>query len=186
MNFTELINARYSCRSFDPDRPVEREKLTACLEAAHLAPSAENSQPWRFVAVRGAEQVQRLKDEVIGGLVPNKWAKSAPVFVVLCARPHGIAKLGEGIKEIPYHLMDCGSAGEQFVLQATELGLGSCWIGWFKDKPLRQLLQLPRAWKPLAIIALGYPAEDGKRPRRVRQPLNKVAFEDSAKQSWEG
>ncbi len=83
MNFTELTAARYSCRSFDQDLPVEREKLTACLEAAHLAPSAENSQPWRFVVVRGTEQVQRLKDEGIGGLVPNKWAKSALVFVVL-------------------------------------------------------------------------------------------------------
>lgn len=187
MDFPELVNARHSVRAYDPRRPVPRELIEECLRSAHLAPSACNSQPWRFVVVDEADKLAVLRRKVLGGLVANRWAADAPVIVVLSAeREIGTARMGELFKDIPYHLMDCGSAGEHFILRAVELGLGSCWIGWFRDKALRKLLGIPRRWKNLALISLGYPAADWEPRERRRRPLSEVAFLNDAGAVWPG
>jgi nitroreductase len=186
MDFNELVKKRRSCRAFDSNRPVPDALIDECLRTAQLAPSASNSQPWRFVVVTDTAKRGEICREALGGVVPNRWAADAPVLVVLAAvRKLGAARLGEGIKDIPYHLMDCGSAGEHLVLKATELGLGSCWLGWFKDKPLRGLIRAPRSWKLLAIIALGWPAEDWEPAKRNRMELGKIAFRNDARTSWD-
>ncbi len=185
MELDEVFQNRFSCRSFNPDRPVPEELIDECLRAARLAPSACNAQPWRFVVVTDAAKRGEISREALGGMVPNRWAADAPVLVVLAAvRKLGTALLGEGIKDIPYHLMDCGSAGEHLVLKATELGLGSCWLGWFKDKPLRRLIRAPKSWKLLAIIALGWRKEGGEPPKRSRMDLDKIAFRNDARTTW--
>jgi len=186
MDFGELVDKRRSCRAFDPDRPVPEELITECLRAAQLAPSACNAQPWRFVVVTETEKRKRICDEALGGLVPNRWAADAPVLVVLAAvRKLGVARFGEGIKDIPYHLMDCGMAGEHLVLKATELGLGSCWLGWFKEKPLRKLIRAPGNWKLLALIALGRTAADWEPAKRSRVELGQAAFRGDAGTPWD-
>lgn len=186
MDFDELVEKRYSCRSFDPDRPVPEALVEECLRAARLAPSACNAQPWRFVVVTEAEKRRLICKEALGGMVPNRFAADAPVLVVLAAvRKLGFASLGEGIKDIPYHLMDCGAAGEHLVLKAAELGLGSCWLGWFKDKPLRKLIGAPSGWKLLAVIALGWPKEGAETPERNRLDLGETAFRGDARTPWD-
>jgi len=185
MDFSELAEKRHSCRAFDPDRPVPEELITRCLRAAQLAPSACNAQPWRFVVITDAEERKLICDEALGGMVPNRWAADAPVLVVLAAvRKLGTASLGEGVKNIPYHLLDCGMAGEHLVLKATELGLGSCWLGWFREKPLRRLIGAPGNWKLLALIALGWPAESWEPGQRSRVELAKAAFRGDAGTPW--
>jgi len=185
MEFDEVVNSRHSCRAFDPGRPVPDVLIEECLRAAQLAPSACNAQPWRFVVVTEPQKRKLICDEALGGMVPNRWAADAPVLVVLAAvRKLGTARLGEGIKDIPYHLMDCGAAGEHLVLAATELGLGSCWLGWFKEKPLRRLIQAPGNWKLLAVIALGWPAESWEPAKRSRVELGKAAFRGDARKPW--
>ncbi len=185
MEFDEVVSRRHSCRDFDPDRPVPEEHLTACLRAAQLAPSACNAQPWRFVVVTEPRRRKLICDEALGGLVPNRWALDAPVLVVLAAvRKLGVARLGEGVKDIPYHLLDCGMAGEHLVLRATELGLGSCWLGWFRERPLRKLIRAPGNWKLLALIALGWPAADWEPAKRSRVELGKAAFRGDAQTPW--
>jgi len=159
MNFIDLAKSRRSIRKFK-DQDVPDEFIERCVEAARFAPSSCHTQSWRFIAVRGALK-KRIVEEVLGGfVVPNRWAETAPVLVVLAMDMDIVTHvLGAGVKGISYHLLDAGIAGEHFVLQAQELGLGTCWIGWFNKKRLKKLLDLPAKWDIPAMIALGYPAE---------------------------
>ncbi len=154
-----LIRARTSCRAY-LDRPVSLESINYCLEAARLAPSACNKQPWRFIMVTDKHLRDRLCSEDLLPGIPMPWLKAAPVIAVLCARKgiitHRLAPLLSGVD---YATLDCGIAGEHFVLAAERQGLGTCWIGWFKPKAVKKLLALPRDFHPVALISLGYPAQ---------------------------
>ena len=124
---------------------------------------------WRFIIVEG-ERKDRLVEEALGGIVvPNRWAKTAPVIAVIAmdldAVIHGIAG---AVKKIRYHMIDAGIAGEHFVLQATELGLGTCWIGWFDKRAVKRILGLRAGWDVPALIAVGFPdQEPGEKSRRA-------------------
>lgn len=167
---------RTSCRHYD-SRPVPEAALTRCLEAARLAPSACNRQPWRFVIVRDAVLRQKIAETCLLPGLPMPWIKDAPVIAVLCTErkliTHKIAPLISGVN---YDLIDCGIAGEHFVLAAEAQGLGTCWIGWFKAKPVRKLLGIPGGVEPVSLISLGYPAE--KTPPRGRLELGEIARAD--------
>ncbi len=158
MNFLELAKKRLSCRDY-LDKPVPSEALAYCLEAARLAPSACNQQPWRFIIVEDPELRGKLSKEALLPGLPMPWVASAPVIAVLCAKKkigiHGIAPMVSGIH---YHLIDLGIAGEHFILAAAEQELGTCWIGWFKAKAVRKILDLPKSLEPVSLITLGYPA----------------------------
>jgi nitroreductase len=155
----DLVASRRSIRSYLRD-PVPREMIESCVEAARYAPSASNTQGWRFIVTEG-ELKDRLVREVLGGIVvPNRFAAGAPVIVALAMRLDTVThRIGAGIKRIDYHLIDAGIAGEHFVLRAAELGLGTCWIGWFDKKAAKRLLEIPSRWDLPALITLGYPAE---------------------------
>lgn len=157
--FLDLVKKRRSVRRYRPD-PVPRKMVVRCLEAVRHAPTACNTQCWRFIIVEG-ELKQRLVSESLGGIVvPNRFAAEAPVIVVIAADLDLVAhRIGGKIKGIDYHLIDAGIAGEHFVLQAAELGLGSCWIGWFDKKAVRRILSLPAGWEVCAMLALGFSAE---------------------------
>ncbi|MBN1823066.1 MAG: nitroreductase family protein [Endomicrobiales bacterium] len=157
----QLIGERRSVRKY-LNKPVEREKIRQVIEAARFAPSACNKQPWRFVVIDDPE----LKGEFVGrGLaggvaVPNKWAATAPVVIVaaseLSLMTHNIA---ERIQGVEYHLIDLGIALEHLVLKAEDLGLGTCYIGWFDAKGIQKFLGLPASWKVECLVTLGYPQE---------------------------
>lgn len=162
--FQTILTGRRSIRRFLPT-PVEPEKLRACLEAARIAPSAHNVQPWRFIVVDDPALKDRLAAAAFSGIYgASKFAARAPVLLVLLARPgKAVVRLGSMIQGVPYYLLDIGIAGEHVVLQAEELGLASCWMGWFDYRKARKALDIPRTFKLVALMPLGY-AE--KRPQR--------------------
>ena len=169
--FKELVDARFSCRHYRPD-PVPKEAIEQILEAARRAPSACNQQPWRFVVATDAALRSRLLDE---GTLPGlrmQWAGVAPVILVLGLKrsmiTHRVAPL---LSKVEYPLLDLGIAGEHAVLQATELGLGTCWIGWIRPKEVRRLVGWPSEILPQSMITVGWPAP---RPEHVspRLPLD--------------
>ena len=166
--FQRLVEGRRSIRRY-VDRPVEREKILACIESARLAPSADNAQPWRFLVLDDADLKDRFCNEVFTGIFSiSKFAKQAPVLIVILAQLNIIAhRIGKQIQNIHFHLLDIGIAGEHIVLQAEELGLGTCWIGWFNIRRARKVLNIPREYKIASLLSIGYydqrPSKDKKR-----------------------
>lgn len=177
MELIDIIKKRRSVRSY-LDKPVEDDKIEQIIEAARLAPSACNTQPWRFVVVKDRVLKDKLYKKALSSIViPNKWAQTAPVLIVACANLSLIAhRIGAGIKGIEYHLLDMGIASEHLVLAATELGLGTCWIGWFNEKAIRNILSIPRNIKIVALIALGYPKEELKPNKKERLTLDEILY----------
>ena len=176
-NLLQLIRNHRSCRAYVPGKEISEEIIRNCLEAARLAPSACNRQPWRFVIVRSPEMIRRITD---GGLLPGigmKWLADASAIAVLCAKTdakvHWLAPILSGVQ---YHLVDMGIAGEHFCMAAEAQGLGSCWIGWFKGKTVAKMLGIPRDIQVVALIALGYPLE-GRDPT-PRKELSEIAFSE--------
>ena len=171
----EIIKKRHSVRNFNA-KSVDKNTLTSIVEAAQSAPSACNAQPWRFVAVTDMSLIKEIVDQGLGGAVPNKWAASAPVIIIGCAKLNLLTHhIGESVKGIHYHQIDLGIAMEHMVLRATELGLGTCWIGWFKEKNIKKLLDLPKGWKIISLLALGYPQDEGN-SHTSRLNLDEILF----------
>ena len=164
MDFLDLARRRQSDRGY-ADRALSREQIERCLEAAALAPSACNSQPWFFVVV----DEPQLRGRVAGLLqdrVMNRFAPSAPVLVaVVVEKPSLLPRLGGLLKDKPYEWLDVGMAVEHFCLQATQEGLGSCIIGWFDEAGVKELLGVPKARRVPLVITLGYPQDSAVRPK---------------------
>lgn len=177
-DFIDLVKRRRSIRSYRR-KPVPREMIESCIEAVRYAPSASNTQGWRFFIAEG-EFKERLVTEAMRGIVvPNRFAIEAPVVVVLAMKLSVVThRLGAGMKNTRYHLIDAGIAGEHFVLQAAELGLGTCWIGWFNKRAVRRLLGIPALWDIPALITLGFPAEEPK-PKRRRAAADICTFSNA-------
>lgn len=183
MEFFELIEARESCRKY-LDKPVEGEKITKILEAARLAPSGCNSQPWHFTVVSGEQEVNALRDMVINGAEDgssklNTFVKSAPVFLVVCEEPAKLLPMPEK-KYGSQHFaqMDVGQAVAYLTLAAADLGLGTCMIGMFADREVAKLIKAPQESIVRMIVALGYPADESKPPReKVRKDLGDIVAE---------
>lgn len=170
MSVKELIARRRSIRQY-LDKPVERENIFMCLEAARMAPSADNVQPWRFLVIDDPELKDRFAREIFSGIYSiSKFAAKAPILIVILARLDIIAnRLGKQIQNIHFYLIDTGIAGEHIVLQAEELGLGTCWIGWFNSRKARKVLNIPRKYKIVSLLSMGYyekkPGREKKRKR---------------------
>jgi nitroreductase len=168
--FLELASARRSVRKYS-DAPVEREKIELCLEAARLAPSACNAQPWRFVVADEPGFKARLARAAFSGVFsPTAFAARAPVIVVALALPGAfLPRLAGSLQGKQYRLIDLGIACEHFILEAAETGLGTCWIGWFDAGKVKKLLAPAVQGDPVALIAVGYPAESPPAvPRKTR------------------
>ncbi len=159
-HFQDLVNQRFSARDY-LDQPVERDKINLCLEAARLAPSACNSQPWRFIVIDDPAMKNKICDSIFSGAYRmNLFVKKAPVLVVVISETGNfMTRIGNFFRNTRYYLIDIGIALEHFVLQATELGLGTCWIGWFNEAALKKELGLPKNTKIDVILSLGYPAD---------------------------
>ena len=183
--FEKLVKGRRSIRRYI-QMPVEREKILKCIEAARLAPSADNVQPWRFVIIDDPEIKERFASEVFSGIYfPSRFAAKAPVLILILSRPDILAnRLGKYIQKIHFHLIDIGIAGEHIVLQAEELGIGTCWIGWFNMRKARKYFKLPRKYKVVSLISMGYyekkPSKEKKRKKLSEITwFNKVGEEAS-------
>ncbi len=174
MDFLELLYRRESIRNF-LDRKVERTKIERCLEASRLSPSACNSQPWRFIIVDEPNLKSEIAKATFSKLVSfNRFAQTAPAFAVIVAENRNLgSKFGGMVKDIPYHLIDIGIAAEHFCLQAVEEGLGTCMLGWFNEKRIKNLLDIPKKERIALVIALGY--HDNKEPRKkIRKDLDSI------------
>ncbi len=172
--FFDLIKKRQSDRKYI-SRPVEKEKLFNCLEAARLAPSASNSQPWTFVVVNEPELTKKVGKAAMGPLMSfNKFASQAPVIVaIIMEKPKLITELGGHIKKKEYPLIDIGIAAEHFCLQAAEENLGSCMLGWFDEQKIKDLLNVPEEKNIPLLITLGYTPENYKNRKKIRKSIDK-------------
>ena len=176
MALLDLLKHRKSARDF-LERPVEREKIMMCLEAARLAPSACNSQPWRFIVVDDRQLKDKLGDAAFRGIYSmNSFCKMAPVMVVVVSeKSKFLARIGGMFRGTKYYLIDIGVAIEHFVLQAEDLGLGTCWIGWFNERAIKPILNIPQGKKIDILIALGYYDRGKLGPEHDREPIGKTA-----------
>jgi nitroreductase len=175
MNLDNILNARCSVRAY-ADRKVAPTDLHAIVTAAQKAPSACNSQTWRFVVVTEKEMIGRITKKAMRAVISNRWLAQAPALIVGCSQLDLVAnRIGARVTGIEYYQIDLGIAMEHMVLKATELGLGTCWIGWFKEEALKTLLDIPPKVKISALLAIGY-AKDPSSTKKVRKPVEKIAF----------
>lgn len=175
MKFIELVNERESTRRYS-DRVVEKEKIEYILEACRLAPSACNSQPWKFVMVTDKELALKVAHATFSKVLQfNRFTVQAPVMAVLVAEPAKmLSKIGSTVKDKDLSMIDIGIVAEHFCLAAAEQGLGTCMLGWFDEKMVRQLLGIPKNRRIPMVITLGYPADTKKR-RKIRKSMDQMA-----------
>lgn len=171
MNFTEIAENRQSCRNYDRERPVEREKLDAILNAARLAPSACNGQPYHITVCHGeaAERVARATE----GMGLNKFAKDAPVMLVISEEPYvASAALGAKLKNNDYRSIDIGIVSAYVTAEAAAQGLSTCILGWLDDAKIREVLGVTGTVR--LVITLGYAAEGDTLRQKKRKDLDKL------------
>jgi len=171
MSVKEIIKKRQSNRGYKPDM-VEREKIMQCIEAAHLAPSACNAQPWKFVIVE--EPALREQIAVAAkGMGMNKFVVQAPVIIAVVSESANAASvIGSKIKRKDYTQIDLGIAVEHICLQAAELCLGSCIVGWFNERAVKKILQIPFTKRVPLLVTLGYP--DDEQRIKIRKKIEDI------------
>ena len=174
MDFSEIVHTRQSCRSYDSARDVEPEKVTAILEAARMAPSACNGQPYHFTVCRGETALAVAK--ATAGLGLNKFAVQAPVMIVVSEQPYvKSAAMGAKLKNNDYRSIDIGIATAYLTARATELGLSTCILGWLDDAKIRELCDRDQPVR--LVITLGYAKEDDKLRQKKRKELSELVSE---------
>ena len=169
MEVFEAIQARRSVRSYT-DEPVTAEQLRRFLEAVRLAPSWKDKQCWNVIVLSDRDRIRQLGELL--RFNPGKAVfDTAPYFIVLTADPEK-----SGVRDDkPYYMTDVGIALENGVLAATEMGLGTCWVGAFTEAPVKELLGIPEGIRVVAFTPLGVPAEDPA--PRPRKELDELAFD---------
>lgn len=171
-NFNSLVLKRQSDRSYLPE-PVSESDILKCIEAARLAPSACNSQPWRFVVVNDRNLLSEMSSAASGSGM-NKFVSQAPVVVAVVLEKMNItARIGSMLKNKDYSMLDIGMAVEHFCLQAAELGLGTCILGWFDEKKVAHILGVPKGKRIPLLIVMGHPA--GENRKKVRKSMEEIS-----------
>ncbi len=166
MNVSEAIRKRYSCRAYQ-EKTIEKDKLDQILESARLAPSAKNLQDWRFVVVTDKE----IKSKVAHATNRPHIFEKAGAIIAACSNCDEIMRCGQAVGPI-----DVSIALEHIALQATELGLGSCWIGSFETEKVRSILGIPADINIIELMTIGYPADEPETPNR--EPKEKIVCYD--------
>lgn len=170
-DYFELVRSRRSIRRYK-DKAVEPEKIKRILEAVRLAPSSSNSQPWHVVVVRDRVKITALsKAAPVGSRFVISWLVSAPLVFILVVHRKLTHRVAKGFGHFNLWL-DAGIAGQHLVLAAHALGLGTCWIGWFSGKRIREMVKLPRNYEVAALIPCGYP--DEQPAARQRKSLDEI------------
>lgn len=175
MDFLQLINTRQSVRKYQ-ERPVEDEKIAQLIEAVRLAPSASNSQPWKLIIVNDPTLKDRVAQATFSRLVAfNKFVPQAPVLAVITIeKPKVITQIGARLKDREFPLIDIGIAAEHFCLQAAELGLGTCMLGWFDEETIKTLLHIPPKTRIGLLITLGYAADGYPLRKKIRKQTSEM------------
>ena len=174
MKFLDLVNKRQSVRKY-LDKPVEREKIERCLEAARLAPSASNSQPWSFIVVDDPKLKEAVARNTFDRVISfNRFSLQAPVLILLLSeRPSFFSRIGSAVKDKQFSLIDIGITAEHLCLQAVEEGLGTCMLGWFNERGVKKLLNIPPLIRVELIITMGYPISD-EIEHKERKEINQI------------
>ena len=201
MNVKDAISKRRSIRRFKPD-PVPDELILQLLESARLAPSGSNTQPWRFIVVKDAETRQKLQSASYNqrhiGQAPviiaccadikafGEFPERVEELIAAGALPEKTRevfvpslKKGGMSADIKWHLLIAATGNtdiaiEHMALQAVELGLGTCWVRWFDDNKVKEILEIPKNIEIIALLPIGYPAEEP--PQRPRFDLDKIVY----------
>ena len=171
MDFLEIAKARQSCRNFDPDRPVEKEKLEKIIEAGILSPSACNGQPYHFTVCEGeaAKKVAKCTTDI--GI--NKFAYEVPVMLVISEEPYSkMAAMGAKLKHNDYRSIDIGIAAAYITAEATAQGVESCILGWITDEKIREICGVENPVR--LVIALGYAKPDDKFRNKKRKSFDEL------------
>ncbi len=173
--FEALCRARRSLREYS-SRPVPREMIDRCCDAARMAPSACNGQPWHFVIVDRDPLRAKIAQTAFAGIYRMcAFAAQAPVLVALVMGLGTLtAQVGGAAQGVELNLVDIGIAGEHFALAAAAQGLGTCWIGWFDAKKIAKLLGVGLGKKIPILFSLGFPPEGHSYPSSMRKPLEKI------------
>lgn len=171
MNFTEIAQTRQSCRSYDPERAVEEEKLNAILASARLSPSACNGQPYMITVCKGdaAKKVAKATQ----GMGMNKFASDAPIMLVISEMPYvASAALGAKVKKNDYRSIDIGIVSAYITAEAAAQGLGTCILGWLDDAEIREICSLEGTVR--LVITLGYAKEGDKLREKKRKNMDEL------------
>ncbi len=174
MNILELLKKRQSVRAYS-DKNIEHEKLLQCIEAARLAPRHVILSPGTLLLSMILKLKKKLpKLHLVKMVSFNKFALNAPAIIVVTASRGNLrTKVGQMVSGLPYFLIDVGIATQHFCLQATELGLGTCMIGWFNEKKLKSILNIPKSERVSLVITVGYPQSDQTR-HKSRKELSQI------------
>lgn len=169
METLEAINQRRSVRKY-LEKPVEFEKITTIIDAARKAPSAGNLQDWNFIIVTEKDLIRQIASYS----VEQYWIQTAPAVIIVCGLPEK-HEMYYGLRgKRLYNVQDCAAAIENVLLAATDLGLGTCWVGAFEEEKLRALFAIPSDVRPQAVITLGYSDDDLQ--ERSLIPIENITF----------
>lgn len=167
MSFIELASKRTCCRGYQ-SKPVHNELILRLLKAAQAAPSAGNIQPWHFYVVTDGALIKSMYKPVYS----SEWTAAAPVLIAVCADAKSSGQRYGSRGEDLYCLQDTAAAVQNILLCAEDLGLGACWIGAFNENNCISALNLPVNHRPVALIPIGYPADNPQKPRR--KPMSEI------------
>ena len=171
MNFMEIAENRQSCRSYDANKAVEKEKLEDILRAAQLAPSACNGQPYKITVCRGDNA--KVVAAACAGMGMNKFAAQAPVQLVISEMPYvKSAAVGAKLKKNDYRSIDIGIVSAYITAEAAAQGLATCILGWLDDSKIREICGLE--YPVRLVITLGYAAEGDKLRAKKRKELSEL------------
>jgi nitroreductase len=167
MKFLDLAKRRYSCRKFDK-RPIEQDKLNLILEAARIAPSAANCQPWHFIVIQDKDVLKKIHS-----VYHRDWFRDAPCVMIICGDHSQSWKRKDGKDHSD---IDIAIAVDHMTLQSAELGLGTCWICNFDNEICSKLLNLPSNLEPAVLLPVGYPLDSANPERHAtkRKSLEEI------------
>ena len=171
-SFLELAQARQSDRAYEVGRPIDREVLDRILEAGRLAPSACNGQPWHFTVVTEPALLLDVA-KATSSIGLNRFVKDSAALVLITLEPTNItSRLGCNIKDKDFPIMDLGIAASYITLAAEDEGVGSCILGWFDEKKIKELVGIPQNRRLMLIVSLGYTSKPKR--KKVRKEFDKV------------
>lgn len=171
-SFLELAQARQSDRAYEAGKPIEREVLDRILEAGRLAPSACNGQPWHFTVVIEPPLLHDVA-KATSSIGLNRFVKDSAALVLITLEPTNItSRLGCNIKDKDFPIMDLGIAASYITLAAEDEGVGSCILGWFDEKKIKELVGIPQNRRLMLIVSLGYTSKPKR--KKVRKEFDKV------------
>ncbi len=166
MDFSELIHKRYSCRYYSPE-PIEEDKIRLVLEAARLAPTAANRQPFQIIVIH----TEKHDAEDLQKIYPKDWFVQPPYILAICSLPEQ-AWFRNEYDDQNFSTIDAAIVVDHITLQAADLGLGTCWIGNFDPQAAREYLKLPEYVEPIAFTPLGYPLDEPRaKTRKILEDL---------------